>query len=349
MRESTHNHQKPVLVKADFAEGIRRNQLVTFFVLTFLFSWSIYLVAALSEFANQTVLSRLLLIAAFGPSLSAILVSTTITARTAAPLSKRRAVLFILVIAVATAVEWLDHVWWRHQVDVQLIVTDAILVTLAAVVISSIYSTRQGVRDVIAPITRWRVGMIWYLLALGLWPAIVLAGNAIAQSLNMAIPSGPAWPNRPVLLVIVESFVWSFLFGGPLNEEPGWRGFAMPRLQRQFSPLVASLILGTLWGLWHVPLHLMGVYYGGAWGAIIRIQEIPRTILFTWIFSRTKGSLLIPLLFHAAINTTSLFLPRSFGVVLMICSLIATTVVITEKMWKHLPSAATSRQPPTIG
>lgn len=340
MRESTQNHQRSALLKVDLAEWIRRNQLVTFFVLTFFFSWCIYLLVALSEFGNQTVLSRLLLIAAFGPSLSAILVSTVITARTAAPWSKRRAVLFILVFAFAIAVEWLDHAWWRHQIDVHLIVTDAILVTLAALVISSIYSSRQGVREAVAPITRWRVGIIWYLIALGLWPTIVLAGNAIAQSLNMTISSSPAWPNRPILLVIAESFIWYFLFGGPLNEEPGWRGFAMPRLQRQFSPLVASLILGTLWGLWHVPLHLMGVYYGGAWGAIIRIQEIPRTILFTWIYNRTKGSLLIPLLFHTAINTTNLFLPRSFGVVLVICTLIAIAVVITEKMWKHLPSTS---------
>jgi membrane protease YdiL (CAAX protease family) len=342
MRESTHDHQKSALVKVDFVGWICRNQLVTFFVLTFLFSWSIYVLAALSEFGNQTVLSRLLLIAAFGPSLSAILVSTVITARTVAPLSERRAVLFILVIAFAIAVEWLDHVWWRHQIDVHLIIADAILVTLAALVISSIYSSRQGVRDMIAPITRWRVGIMWYPIALGLWLLIVLAGNAIAQSLNMTIPLSPAWPDHPIRLVIAESFIWYFLFGGPLNEEPGWRGFAMPRLQRQFCPLAASLILGTLWGLWHVPLHLMGVYYGGAWGAIIRIQEIPRTILFTWIYNRTKGSLLISLLFHTAINTTSIFLPRSFGIVLAICSLIAITVVITDKMWKHLPSTLPS-------
>jgi membrane protease YdiL (CAAX protease family) len=342
MRESIHNHKTSAVVKADWAGWVCRNQVVAFFVLTFLFSWSIYLLAALSEFSNQTVLSRLLLIAAFGPSLSAILVSTVTTTRAAGQTHKKRVVLLILVIAFAIAVEWLDHIWWRHEIDVRLIVTDTILVTLAAVVISSIQSSRQAVRDLAAPITRWRVGVTWYLIALGLWPLIVLAGNAIAQYLNMTISSNPTWPNHPILLVIAESFIWFFLFGGPLNEEPGWRGFAMPRLQRQFSPLVASLILGTLWGLWHIPLHLMGIYYGGAWGAIIRIQEIPRTILFTWIYNRTKGSLLIPLLFHTAINTTSIFLPRSFGVVLVICTLIAITVVITEKMWKHLPSTPAS-------
>jgi membrane protease YdiL (CAAX protease family) len=335
MHENTHNYQKPIPVRTHWTVWICRNQVFAFFVLTFVFSWSIYLVAGLSEFSNQTVLSRVLLIAAFGPSLSAILISTVNSSQSATPMSGKRIVLFLLIFVFGAAIEWLDHILWRHQIDAHLIITDAILITLAAVVISSLYSIRQGVRDMITPITHWRVGISWYFIALGLWPLIILAGNAMAQSLNMTISSSPPWPNRPILFVIAESFLWYFLFGGPLNEEPGWRGFAMPRLQRQFSPLVASVILGALWGLWHVPLHLLGVYYGGAWGAIIRIQEIPRTILFTWIYNRTKGSLLIALLFHTAINTTSLFLPRSFSIVLVICTLIAAIVVIAEKMWKY--------------
>jgi membrane protease YdiL (CAAX protease family) len=140
-----------------------------------------------------------------------------------------------------------------------------------------------------------------------------------------------------LLYAIPEYFLWFFLFGGPLNEEPGWRGFAMPRLQSRFSSLVATLILGTFWGLWHVPLHLMGMYYGGAWGALIRIQEIPRSVLFTWIYNRTKGSLLLAILFHTAINTTGFFLPRSFPMILVVCTLTATLLAIKERMWKRLP------------
>jgi membrane protease YdiL (CAAX protease family) len=124
-----------------------------------------------------------------------------------------------------------------------------------------------------------------------------------------------------------------------LNEEPGWRGFAMPRLQSRFSPLVAILFVGTFWGLWHVPLHLMGMYYGGAWGALIRIQELPRAVLFTWIYNRTKGSLLLTILFHAAINTAGFFLPRSFPMILVVCTLTAILVAIKERMWKRSSSA----------
>jgi membrane protease YdiL (CAAX protease family) len=338
----TKKHPKTIPLRAHLIHWIGRNELTFFFTLTFIFSWSIYLAIALSQFNNQTVLSRVLLIAGFGPSLSALLISTVNSSKSATPMPGKRVVLFLSVFAFGAAIEWLDHVLWKHQIDTNLIITDAILVTLAAIVISSIYSNRQKVGDMMIPITFWRVGIIWYLIALGLWPLIILVGNVIAHALNMPLSSIPAWPNRTLLIAIAEYFVWFFLFGGPLNEEPGWRGFAMPRLQGLFSPLVASLILGTLWGLWHVPLHLMGFYYGGAWGAIIRVQEIPRAILFTWIYNRTKGSLFLAILFHAAVNTAGFFLPRSFPMILVVCTLTAALVTIKERMWKRLPAEPAS-------
>ena len=339
LSKNTKNYQTLVSAGANLINWIRQNELFVFFALTFMFSWSIYLAVALSEFNNQTVLSRILLIAGFGPSLSALLVSTVNSSKIATTRVRKRVWLLILAFIFCAVVEWLDHVLWNHQVDLPLIVTDAILVSLAAIVISSMYSSHQKVRDLVTPITRWRVGVIWYLVALGLWPLIILAGNAMAIALKIPLSPAPSWPTRTLLFAIPEYFIWFFLFGGPLNEEPGWRGFAMPRLQRRFSPLVASLIVGTFWGLWHVPLHLMGLYYGGAWGAIIRVQEIPRTILFTWIYNRTKGSLLLAILFHAAINTTGYFLPRSFPMILVVCTLTATIVAIKEKMWERLPVA----------
>lgn len=330
-------YTRPVWLRANLIHWISHNELTAFFSLTFVFSWSIYLVVALSQFNNQTVLSRVLLIAGFGPALSALLISTVNSSKSATPMLWKRVVLLLLVFAFGAAVEWLDHSLWKHQVNARLIATDAILVFLVAIVISSIYSSHQKVRDTMLPITRWRVGMIWYLVALGLWPLIILAGNAMALALNIQLSPAPTWSTRALIYAIPEFFIWFFLFGGPLNEEPGWRGFAMPRLQSRVSPLVASLIVGTFWGLWHVPLHLMGIYYGGAWGALIRVQELPRAILFTWIYNRTKGSLLLTILFHAAINTAGFFLPRSFPMILVVCTLTAILVAIKERMWKRLP------------
>jgi uncharacterized protein len=171
------------------------------------------------------------------------------------------------------------------------------------------------------------------LVAFGLWPALVLAANAIAPLLGEAVPNAPVLPSRPWLPLVVESYLWFALYGGPLNEEPGWRGFALPRLQQRHSPLVASLFVGAVWGLWHLPLHLMGIYPGGAWGAVIRVQELPRAVVFTWLYNRTGGSLLIAVLFHATINTTSLFLPRAYLTTFGLLTLLAAGLILAGHMW----------------
>jgi membrane protease YdiL (CAAX protease family) len=136
--------------------------------------------------------------------------------------------------------------------------------------------------------------------------------------------------------LVIESFVWYLLFGGPLNEEPGWRGFALTRLQPRSNPLAASLIIGLCSGLWHVPLHLMGVFPGGQWGAVIRIFDIPTAILFTWLFNRTGGSLLPVLFLHSARNTTSLFLSRDYVISSLLLLMVAIGLVFLDTMWRPL-------------
>ena len=92
-----------------------------------------------------------------------------------------------------------------------------------------------------------------------------------------------------------------------------------------------------MWGLWHVPLHLMGVYPMGPVGAIIRIFDIPRSILFTWMFNRTRRSLWPVLFLHAATNTTSLFLARNYITSSALIVLLAIGLVIFDKMWRAAP------------
>jgi hypothetical protein len=134
---------------------------------------------------------------------------------------------------------------------------------------------------------------------------------------------------------------------GPVVWWPPKRGarvarFCFTALAEQIQPVGGQYHSGCHLGILHVPLHFMGVYYGGALGSVIRLQEIPRAILFTWLYNRTKGSLLIVLLFHAAVNTTSLFLSRSFEITFFLCILLAIAVVLTDKMWRRLPSSGRS-------
>ena len=107
-------------------------------------------------------------------------------------------------------------------------------------------------------------------------------------------------------------FVAIFFGGGPLGEEIGWRGFALPRLQARFGPLRASLILGLLWAFWHLPHFLTSAQRGGPGMSlsvlyfnlpVFLVMVVALSIVFTWVFNRTEGSLFIAMLLHASINT----------------------------------------------
>nr|WP_255604433.1 CPBP family intramembrane glutamic endopeptidase [Oscillochloris sp. ZM17-4] len=139
----------------------------------------------------------------------------------------------------------------------------------------------------------------------------------------------------------------TLLYGGPLGEEVGWRGFALPRLQARHSPLVASLLLSVVWGLWHAPLHLQGVYHGifpdGLPGILLRIvTTVPTTVLFTWCFNRTKGNLWLVVLLHTAVNNSAGFwLPVTLGVYAAM-AIMTVALIITDRMWRMRSSEGTT-------
>jgi uncharacterized protein len=101
------------------------------------------------------------------------------------------------------------------------------------------------------------------------------------------------------------AFASTFILGGPLGEEPGWRGFALPRLQPLHGPLVGSLILGVLWALWHLPLFWSGVWTPPTIPNMVMfvLMITALTVTMTWVFNNAKGSLLITMLMHASFNT----------------------------------------------
>jgi membrane protease YdiL (CAAX protease family) len=146
---------------------------------------------------------------------------------------------------------------------------------------------------------RWRVAPVWYAVAL-LLPSVL---TGIATALNVLLgakpPSGAqlsAWPQ------ILSTFAIVLLVPGVGGawEEPGWRGYAVPRLQRGRSALVASLILGALIAGWHLPLMIAGqVHYSDI------VLIFAAVIVFNWVFNNANGSVLIIMLMHAANNAVS--------------------------------------------
>lgn len=89
---------------------------------------------------------------------------------------------------------------------------------------------------------------------------------------------------------------------GPLGEEAGWRGFFLPRLLGRYSPLVASVILGVIWGIWHVPLYVHSVFAQVDTGVSFVTSTVCFSIIMTCLFFHTRGSVLLAILFHWTVN-----------------------------------------------
>jgi uncharacterized protein len=189
---------------------------------------------------------------------------------------------------------------------------------LAAIIVASLAYGRQGRRDLFGRLLRWRVGIQWYLIALFL-PAFVIVlaitlnnwtGGTSPDFSAAGFPFGPA--GTPLWQKILILFlVFTLGFDGP-GEEIGWRGFALPKLLESRSPILSSLILGTLWAIWHFPYALTeGTFLAEVPLHWFFISLLAQSIIYTWIFINTNGSLLLALLFHAAGNVTSNLLPAS--------------------------------------
>ncbi len=173
--------------------------------------------------------------------------------------------------------------------------------TVGALVMTGVTEGRTGVARLLRRYVQWRVGVGWYLFVLAGIPVIVLLGTIVVPG---------AWesfdPIVGTLLVAYPlAFLLTFLLGGPLGEEPGWRGFALPRLQERNGPLRASVILGLLWAFWHFPLFWSGVWTPPTLSNMVMftLMITALTIIMTWVFNHVDGSLLIMMLMHASFNT----------------------------------------------
>jgi len=122
---------------------------------------------------------------------------------------------------------------------------------LAALIIIPITQGLSGLKELGLRIIRWRVRWYWYAVAIGLPVAAWVLTGALNAALGAPLSLGALGSFFTVLEVFALRFI---TLDGPISEEPGWRGFALPRMQAERSPLVATLILGVLISIWHVPL-----------------------------------------------------------------------------------------------
>lgn len=184
---------------------------------------------------------------------------------------------------------------------------------VAAWIVTSIEgSTRTWARQIVA----WRVPLVFYVYALGLPAFLWTVMNLVLAALGEPIRLSLLGERAPAYLV---SFVFVALLGGGF-EEPGWRGFALPRLQTRHSPLVATLILALFWGLWHLPLYGLGF-----------VGPMLYTFYYTFLYNRT-GSVLLCILLHggftAALDNLILTTDSLTVDLVILATLVAGTLVL---------------------
>jgi len=228
---------------------------------------------------------------------------------------------------------------------------------IAAVVVVGLTGGRPAVRRLLARLVRWRVEPRWYAVAV-LLPGAVVAAALVVDAVVYDVSTRP--PTLDLLPLFVGSIVANVLIGGGL-EEIGWRGFALPRLQAEYSALTASLLLGVVWIAWHAPLFLVpGAIQVELSPLPFLIQGIALAVIFTWLYNSTRGSLLLVVLLHGTVNAwlTSVWFLRGgvsattlwvFAGLLVVIALSLVATYGSEHLSHHPRQGAGSETPDDDG
>jgi membrane protease YdiL (CAAX protease family) len=205
----------------------------------------------------------------------------------------------------------------------------------AAIIAARREAGSAGVRAIFARLRRGPVGPIWYVVALGIFPAIYAISSA-SYRLGGGTDAGQ-WlylPENP------QHVLAMFLM--PLVEEPGWRGFALPRLVVRYGRLPASLLLGLAWGFWHTTMFLLAGMTPLVFATSI-VMIVAGSVIYSWIYHHTRGSLFLAILAHVGVHWSnpSHALPAHFapyavytaGIVVFACIL----VFADRAVWRATP------------
>lgn len=172
-------------------------------------------------------------------------------------------------------------------------------ITTAVYLTAYISGGKKAIMDLISRLTRVKARVKWYAFAFLLVPVLasITVGIFILFGGTVVIGQEITTASLPVVFLIE---LWLFL----ITEETAWRGFALPRLQSFYTPLKASLILGTAWALWHIPLFLIADSFQSAIPYIgFFVSTIATTITMTWLFNNTRGSVFLAAIFHATTDS----------------------------------------------
>lgn len=158
----------------------------------------------------------------------------------------------------------------------------------AAVVLSLAFAGPRGLAQLFGRLVR-PVSWIWVLIAIGLFPALMLLLQALHLASGAPLAPASAWGAYAASIFSVATLTL-----GASGEELGWRGFLLPRLLGRFSPLMAALVLGIVWAIWHIPAFLVSTLTQSSLAfPVFLLTVICLSVFMTWIYVHTRGSILV--------------------------------------------------------
>ena len=223
-----------------------------------------------------------------------------------------------------------------------LILLAASSASLSAILVVLIISGKSGVKKLLGQLLVWRVDIKWWLVAL----FFLVPTTFIGFYLTGLVIGSPLDSSNFMSLYAIIPMIVVYIFAAGLGEEIGWRGFLLPRLQAKYNALIASIIISIIWGVWHFPLflytfpgaeHMVYPMWTEQYGIVVSLfffilfNQLPWSILYTWVYNNTRGSLLLICIFHGSepwvalftkgFDTNTMFNWTGYGVVMLVCAI----------------------------
>lgn len=328
-------------------DWVKQHQLLSFFVLSFAISWGLLITLGPLYASGVVLVLPFLMLALFGPALAGIIVSGVIRPEPGQRTPKKRLLTFFLTWLAATSAFVFSPDLSREGIafSARLVAVAAVVALIPAYVVSAAFSRTSGIRSYLEPLVKPRGSVFWYILAVVLIPTLLSLSIVITNLLGAEIPpprvaTDGGWGG--FLSLFMLSAAYRFFYANACGEEPGWRGFALPRLQAMYSPLTANLILAFFWALWHLPLpQAQGLANPPAF-LVYYIGTFTHCIIIAWLFYHTKGSILVAGLLHVSSNVSRLLIPET-AVFQFARPAFCILLIVLYRMWEHPPPGCAAK------
>jgi membrane protease YdiL (CAAX protease family) len=321
-------------------EWIRRHQIAAFFIITFAITWGLGFSYDAVVNQGNLVLVPLAFLATCGPALAGIIVTAVSNTQPRQEARKAFWLAFFVAWVVLTLVFLVDNIFInRAPFSPGMVFFIFVSVVPVAFVISMAYSRIPAVKRYLSSLIRLRGVSGWGLLALLLNPALALLSIPVSKLLGRQTIAAHQFPATGLVLIglVVVKFLYQLFFFNATRKEIGWRGFALPRLQSVTNPLLACLVIYLFWPLWHLfPWIAEGrSVFSPAYWVQTYLELFPGTVIISWLYNRSKGSILVAGITHAAANTAFAFFPNlDWPVFVWISAVVALVMILVDRMWE---------------